>query len=227
MRQFYTTFPIGQTVVGQLNWSSILLLLPMKDENKRNYYINLCITHSLSKRELETAIKSNSYERLLDKPDKIEMINNEINQEYHIKEHIKNPIVITLSKKDIILKEKDLQLKILAELKNFFMELGEGYAFIGNEYKIRFGNKTYRIDILLFNVELNAYVVVELKTRELKATDKGQIELYMNMVDNTLKRNFHNKTIGIIVSKYQDKFIVSFVSSPNLILLTYELHETT
>lgn len=184
----------------QLNWSHIRAILPIKDINKRNYYINLCIANNLSKRELISAIKNNSYERLLFKPEKIEIIG-EYPPNYNIESNIKNPIIIKLAKNDLILKENDLQLKILSKLKNFFQELGQGYALIGNEYKINYGNKFYYIDILLFNVELNSYVVVELKLRELKKEDKAQVEFYMNIIDNTLKRKHHNNTIGIIVSK--------------------------
>jgi len=182
MRQFYLMFQKSQPVVDQLSWSHYLSLMPIKDKNKRNYYINLCITNNLSKRKLIEAIKNDSYERLLDKPKHIEVINDKEEIEYNIREHIKNPIIIKLNKGDKILKEKDLELKILAKLQNFFTELGEGYTLVGNQYKIRYGNNNYRIDILLFNVELNSYVVVELKLRELKKEDKAQMEFYMGIV---------------------------------------------
>lgn len=114
-------------------------------------------------------------------------------------------------------------MKILSQLKNFFGELGKGFTFVGNEYKIKYGNKNYYIDLLLFNYELNCFVVVELKLRELCKIDKAQIEFYMQLVDENLKRDFHNKTIGIIVSKKQDKFIVSFVSNELIIPITYKV----
>lgn len=214
-RQFFITFPNRQPLVDQLTWTHYINLLPIKDENKRNYYINLCITKNLSKRELINEIKANSYERLLEKPKKIEIMNNK-QQNYSIKENIKNPIIIYLNKNEIILKEKDLQTTLLAKLKNFFSELGLGYAFLGNEYKIKYGNKNYYIDILLFNVETNSYVVVELKTRELKKEDKSQIEFYMNIIDNTLKRNFHKKTTVILITKHQDTLIAHFISNKNI-----------
>jgi len=183
----------------------------------------LCITRNLSKRELINEIKSDAYERLLNKPEHIEIINETNKKEYNICEYIKNPIIIKLNNDDKILKEKDLQIKILAELKRFFEELGEGYTFVGKKYKIKYGNKDYYIDILLFNYNLNSFIVVELKLRTLKKEDKAQIEFYMNLVNNNLKREFHNNTIGIIVSKEQDKFIVSFVSSNNIIPITYKI----
>ena len=225
MRKFYTSFPKGQPVVAQLTWSHYLALLPITEENKRNYYINLCITHNLSKRELIKEIKSNSYNRLLEKPEKIEIITNQT-ENYNVKEHIKNPIIITLNEDEQILKEKYLQTTLLAKLKNFFSELGLGYTFVGNEYKIHYGNKNYFIDILLFNVETNSYVVVELKTRELRKEDKSQIEFYLNIIDNTLKRSFHNKTQGILITKHQNKFIAHFINNDKVTSVTYIINNT-
>jgi len=225
MRKLYLLFPKSQPLVDQLTWTHYLALMPIKDENKRNYYINLCITNNLSKRELIEAIKNNSYERLLDKPEHIEILNEKEEIEYNIREHIKNPIIIKLNKEDKILKEKDLELKILAKLQNFFTELGYGYTLVGNAYKIKYGNTNYFIDILLFNVEQNCYLVVELKMRELKKEDKAQIEFYMNAIDQKLKKNFHNRTKGIIVTKYQDKFILNFINSNDIIPVTYLLKE--
>ncbi len=221
MRQFYLMFPKWPPV-GAISWSHYRELLSIKDENKRNYYINLCITNNLSKRDLIKEIKNKSYERLLEKPEHIEIIENKEGI-YNIKEHIKNPIIIKLSKEEQIKKEKELQLIILSKLKDFFMELGYGYTFAGNEYKIKVGNKYYYIDMLLFNCELNSYVVVELKMRELKKEDKVQIEFYMKYIDDNLKRNFHNKTVGIIITREQDKFILSFVSQNNIIPITYKI----
>ena len=224
-RQFYIIFPISRTLCDQLTWSHYRYIIPIKNENERNYYINLCIKQNLSVRELKQEIKSNSYDRLLDKSKKIEIITNQT-ENYNIKEHIKNPIIITLNEDEQILKEKDLQTTLLAKLKNFFSELGLGYTFVGNEYKIHYGNKNYFIDILLFNVETNSYVVVELKTRELRKEDKSQIEFYMNTIDNTLKRSFHNKTQGILITKHQDKFIAHFINNDKVTSVTYKINNT-
>lgn len=221
-RQYYILFKNSHTMCDQLNWSQIRTILPLKDENKRNYYINLCIERSLSVRDLINEIKNNAYERLLNKPKKIEIIK-DTKENYSIKQEIRNPIIIKLDEKDCILKEKDLQIKILSQLKKFFSDLGQGFTLVGNEYRINYGNKDYYIDLLLFNYKLNSFIVVELKLRNLRKEDKAQIEFYMNIVDNTLKESFHNKTIGVIVSKEQDRFIVSFVSEENIIPITYSL----
>ncbi|MBE6154445.1 MAG: DUF1016 domain-containing protein [Firmicutes bacterium] len=217
-RQLYLAFPILGPV-AQLSWTTISKLLPIKDVNKRNYYINLCLENNLSKRELIKEIKNNSYERLLVKKDEIKI--NNPNKKYKLIENIKNPIIIELTENERIKTEKDLEIMILSKLKSIFKQLGEGFAFIDNQYKITYNKRNYYIDILLFNIKLNCYVVVELKTRELKKEDKSQIEFYMNIINEKIKEIFHNKTIGIIISKEQDKFIANFVSDESIIPITY------
>lgn len=213
-RQFYLLFPKCGPV-DHISWSHIIAILPIKDTNKRNYYLNLCIERNLSKRQLQEEIKSNSYERLINKPKHIELINSK--KEYSIFEDIKNPILIKENKP--IKNEKDLELTILSELTFILTQFGKGYAFIGNQVKI----DKYYIDILLFNLELNSYVVVELKLRELRKEDKSQIEFYMKLVDQKLKKSFYNNTLGIIISKEQDIYVANFVRSDNLIPLTYKI----
>ena len=137
---------------------------------------------------------------------------------------IHNPILIELNKHEKINDEHDLEVALLARLKSFFNQLGEGFTLVGNQYKIIYKGKTNYIDILLFNYKINSFVVVELKVRELKSTDKGQIELYMKAVDETLKMPIHNKTIGILITKKQEKIIAEFIGSYNIIPLTYEIN---
>ena len=213
-------FPILGALRQYLNWTHIRRLLPIKDENKRNYYINLCIKNNLSERDLRKEIKANAYERLIDKPDKIDII---IPKKYSITTDMKNPIIIEVNKE--IKSERDLELSILANLSYFFKQLGEGFTFVDHQYKIIENNYNYYIDILLFNIELNCYVVVEIKLRSLKKEDKSQIEFYMRLVDKYLKKAHHNKTIGLIITKESDKFIVNFVKSENIIPLSYKLKQ--
>lgn len=165
-------------------------------------------------------IKSNSYERLIDKPRKIDIITP---QKYSITTDMKDPIIIPVDKE--IINEHDLELSILANLDYFFKQLGEGFAYISHQYKISNGNTNYFIDILLFNVKLNCYICLELKLRSLKKEDKAQIEYYMKLVDEQVKEVHHNKTIGIIISKESDKLIVNFIKRDNIIPLYYELEE--
>jgi len=216
-RQFYLVFPI-LAQVARISWSNILKLLPITDINKRNYYINLCIERNLSKRELLKEIKSNSYERLINKPEKIDIVTS--NKKFDLLDNMKNPIIIEVARHQTIKNEKDLEMIILSQLSFFFKQLGKGFCLVESEYKIN----GYRIDMLLFNIELNAYVVVELKLRELKKEDKGQIELYMSLIDDYLKKPLHNKTVGIIITKEQNKLIANFIRRENLIPLEYKIN---
>ena len=219
-RQLYLYFPIIGPVGQQLNWTIIRTILPIKDENKRNYYINLCIKNNLSKRELIKEIKSNSYERLEHKPDKVDIITSP--SVPAITENFKNPILLNLNGNKVE-NEKDLEKLIYSQLSYVFMQLGNDFTWVGNQYKISDGNKNYYIDMLLYNVNYNCYVVVEIKCRSLKKEDKGQTEFYMTLVDKYKKRANNNPTIGIIITREQDKFVANFVKSEKLVPLTYEL----
>lgn len=217
-RQFFFSFPLCE--VANLSWSQIRILLPIKDENKRNYYINMCNKNNLSKRDLEKAIKTNSYERLLNKPDKIDIVTPTLTPS--ITDNLKNPIVLEL-KKNKIVKEKDLEELIYMQLHDFFSQLGEGFMWVGNQYKITVDNKDYYIDMLLYNIIYNSHIVVELKLRELRKEDRAQVEFYMNLVDVYKKEPNVSKTMGLIITKEQNKLIANFVKSENLIPLTYKL----
>lgn len=219
-RQFYLAFEKCSPLGSKLNWSHYRELLIFKDENERNFYINLCIKNNLSKRELIKEIKSKAYERLIDKPRKIDII---IPNKPKITTDMKDPIIIPVDKE--ITSEHDLELSILANLEFFFKQLGDGFAYIGHQYKLSDGNKNYYIDILLFNVKLNCYIVVELKLRPLKKEDKAQMEYYIKLIDEQIKEVHHNKTIGIIINKESDAFIANFIRSEEIIPLTYKLEK--
>lgn len=219
-RQFYLTFPFVDTVCHQLNWSVIRTLLPLIDINKRNYYINMCIESKLSVRELKHEIRNNSYERLENKPNKIDII--APTSVPSITSNLKNPILLNLNGKEIK-SESDLEKLIYSQLNYVFLQLGKGFTWVGNQYKINDGNKNYFVDMLLYNIKYNCYVVVEIKCRNLKKEDKGQVEFYMNLVDKYVKEPINNPTIGIIITKEQDKLVASFIKSDKLVPLTYEL----
>ena len=219
-RQFYILFPMCGPLAHTLSWTNICKILPIKDENKRNYYINLCLENNLSKRELIKEIKNNSYERLEHKPDKIDIV---VPAKVPvIINNFKNPILLELKDKEIK-SESDLEKLIYSQLSYVFLQLGSGFAWIGNQYKVSDGNKNYFIDMLLYNYIYNCFVVVEIKCRKLKKEDKGQVEFYMNLVDNYVKEPSNNPTIGIIITKDQDKFVANFVRSEKVVPLTYEL----
>ena len=215
MRKFYL-FQKVQPLVAQLNWSHYTILLSLKDINEINYYINECLKNNLSKRELIERIKTHEYQRLDDKT-KNKLIAKE---ETNITDFVKNPIVIKSNDREII-SEKILKGLILENLDSFLKELWSSFSYIGNEYKIKIGNNYNYIDLLLFNYEYNAFVVVELKTTELKKEHIGQIQIYMNYIDKNLKKINQDRTIGIIICKKDNKFILSYCSDKRIFATTY------
>ena len=221
MRQFYLVFsdkkvsPLGT----QLSWSHCRALLSVKDYDKINYYISLAIGQNLSKRELELKIKSKEYERLDDKT-KTKLINQE---QIIVSDFIKNPIFIKniYSYKEI--SEKILKQLIFEDMDNFLTELGNGFCYIKNEYKIKLGDRYNYIDLLLYNIKYKCYVVVELKVIELKSEHIGQIEKYMNYIDKNIKTIEEDRTIGIIICKQDNEYVIKYCSDDRIIARRYEM----
>ena len=122
-----------------------------------------------------------------------------------------------------IISEKILQKLILENVEYFMKELGNSFSFIGSEYKIRLDNTFNYIDLLLFNIEYNCYVVIELKVTELKKEHIGQIQVYMNYIDENLRKFNQDKTIGIIICKQDNKYVIKYCSDDRIIAREYEL----
>ena len=198
IKQFYELFLNEKvsTLSTQLTWSHYCELLSIKDINIINYYIDITIKQNLSVRELRNKIKNKEYERLDDKTKHKLMVQDKEN----IEDFIKNPILIKNSYKEII-SEKLLKELILEDIDNFLSELGEGFSYIKNEYKIKLGDRYNYIDLLLYNIKYNCYVVIELKVTELRKEHIGQIKMYMNYIDKKIKEIHQDKTIGIIICK--------------------------
>ena len=217
-RQFYV-FSKSHTVCDQLTWSHYRTLLSLSDENTIEYYIKISEEQNLSVRELRTKIKNKEYERL-DKKAKEKLKQKE---ELELPDLVKNPILIKSTSCYNETSEKVLQKLILEDISNFLEELGEGFTFIKNEYKIKIGDRYNYIDLLLFNYSFNCFVVIELKITELKKEHIGQIEFYMNYIDKNLKTINQNKTIGIIIVRKNNKFVMEYVSDKRIIAREYEL----
>ncbi len=225
MRQFYLCFPKFRSLSGILSWTHYRYLLPIKNENERNYYINQVILNNLSVRELRNEIKNKSFERLsyADK-ENIKLINTD-NYSLTLSDMLKEPIIIKTNKDANDIEEKVLHKLLISMLENKFLELGIGFALLGHEYKIKIDNRTYKIDLLFFNYKINAFVVVEIKAREYMPKDKGQIEFYMEYIDKNIKEKSNNKTEGILIVKKKNKYVVEYVSNKNLYITTYKLEK--
>ena len=222
MRQFYMVFSRNQKVsqlATQLTWSHYIELLPLKDENQILYYIQECLHFNLTRNELREKIKNHEYERA-----SLAVKTNLICQnKMNIEQIIKNPIVIKNTNKYENISEKILQQLIVEDIAAFLKELGVGFSFIGNEYKIKVGDRYNYIDLLLYNIKFKCYVVIELKVTELKKEHIGQIEMYMNYIDKNMKSIDEDKTVGIIIVKKENKYVMEYCSDDRIIAKEYKL----
>jgi len=207
------------TVSAKLSWSHYDELLKLTDENIINYYIKISEEQNLSVRELRKKIKSNEYERL-DEETKKKLKNKE---ELKVPDLVKNPIQIKNTSGNNEISEKVLQKLILEDIPSFLKELGNGFSFIDNEYKIKMGDRYNYIDLLLYNIKYKCYVVVELKVTELNSNHTGQIQKYMNYIDKNIKSIDDNKTVGIIICKKENKYVIEYCSDDRIIAREYEL----
>lgn len=212
---FLKMHPLG----AQLTISHCRLLFSLKNNNEINYYIRQVIKMNLSKRQLYDMIKSNEYERLPIKT-KQKLITRE---KSNIIDYIKDPIIIKNKNNYNNISEKILQKIILEDIELFMKELGNSFSFIASEYKIKLHNTYNYIDLLLFNIEFNCYVVVELKITKLKKEHIGQIEVYMNYIDDNIKSINQDKTIGIIICKENNKYVIKYSSDKRILSREYIL----
>ena len=177
------------------------------------------MNQKLGVRELRYKIKNKEYERLsIETKNKLSR-----KEEMKVNDFIKNPILIKNSYNYEKITEKMLKQLILEDLDSFLKELGEGFCYIENEYKIKIGDRNNYIDLLLYNIKYNCFVVVELKVTELKKEYIGQIETYMNYVDKNIKSISQDKTIGIIICKKDNEFIMEYVSDDRIYNIMYNL----
>ena len=232
MKQFYNMFSDEKVspLATQLIWSHYIELLSIKDGNKLSYYINVAKNNSLSKRELREKIKNKEYERLPSETKNKLILDDKI----EIKDLVPNPILLRNKNNIEVVTEKalhkliledieSLHKLILEDIESFMKELGNSFAFIGSEYKIKIGDRNHYIDLLLFNIRFNCYVVIELKTTEFKVEYISQVQKYMNYIDKNVKEQFNNNTMGILICKRENRFVIEYCSDERIAVREYEL----
>lgn len=221
MRQFYILFcdeKVSQ-LATQLSWSHYVELLPLKNMDEIKYYINICREQSIGRDLLREKIKTKEYERL-----PIETKNKLTTKErLEVKDLVLNPILIRNKNNAKIISEKALHKLIMEDIESFMKELGNSFCFIGSEYKIKIGDRYNYIDLLLFNIKYNAYVVVELKITEFRVEYISQVQKYMNYIDKKIKEVSNNGTIGVLICKKENKFVIEYCSDDRIAVRKYEL----
>lgn len=202
-----------------MSWSHYRELITIKNVDEIIYYIYICEKNNLSKRQLHDRIKSKEYQRL-----PIETKNKLIlNDEVEVKDLVPNPIIIKSNLLKEELTEYTLKQLILNNLDDFLNQLGIGFTYVGNEYKIKIGNIYNYIDLLLYNIKYKCYVVVELKVTDLRKEHTGQIMIYMNYINKNIKTLEENDTAGIIICKQNNEYVIKYCSDNRIISREYEL----
>lgn len=221
MRQFYELFnsikwnPMG----SKLNWSHYRELLILNYKEEILYYIKICEDNNLSKNQLHERIRNKEYDRI-SAVTKNKILNN---CKLDLPDIIPNPIVIKVNNTLEKLTEYALKELILNNLDDFLLQLGSGFTYIGNEYKIKLGDRYNYIDLFLYNIRYKCYVVIELKVTELNSNHTGQIQKYMNYVDRNIKSVEENDTVGIIICKKNNQYVIDYCSDKRILSREYEL----
>ena len=222
MRTFYELVKKSPPLADQFKnvnttWSNICEILYLKNIEEIKYYLNLSNKLCLTKRELRLRIKSNEYNRLsVEVKEKLKS-----NEVVGTNEKVPSPVVLQGLKVNDKLTEKIVQKWIDENPASFCEALGEGYTYVKSQYKIKIGSNYNYIDVLLFNYISNSFVVVEIKVTELKKEHIGQIETYMNYVDINLKKDFHNKTTGILLVRENNKWLIKYINNNGIIVRNY------
>ena len=204
---------------SKLSWSHFRELLIVKNIDAIMYYIDICEKKNLSRRQLQERIKNHEYDRLSDET-KNKLI---IKEQLKVSDLIPNPIIIKNNLLNKELLEYTLKQLILNNLDDFLNQLGVAFSYVGKEYKIKVGNTYNYIDLLLYNIKYKCYVVIELKVTELKKYHTGQIMTYMNYIDKNIKTIEENDTVGVIICKRDNKYVIEFCSDDRIIAREYKL----
>ena len=203
----------------QLTWTHCLVLISIKDIDEIYYYALQVKNRTLSKRELEEIIKNKEYNRLSNEAKS--KIYDE--RKLELKDLVPNPILIKNKNNIEIATERAFHHLILEDIELFMKELGNSFSFIGSEYKIKIGDNYHKIDLLLFNIKYNCYVMVELKVTEFRVEYIAQVQKYMNYIDKNLKEINNNNTIGILICKKENKFVIEYCSDDRIIVRRYQV----
>ena len=215
MRRFYVEYKDNtflRQLVAEIPWGhNLLIMSKIKDEKEREYYINATIKNAWTRNVLSIQIKANAYKNHV----LVEKQNNfKLTLPKHLAEQadsaMKDIYMLEFLGIDQPILERELETKMVEKVKRFMLELGYGFAFIGNQYKVSSDTKDYYIDLLFYHRKLKCLVAFELKTGEFKAEYAGKMNLYLNILDDFVKENDENPSIGIILCAGKDKFEVEY-----------------
>ena len=214
MRKLYLYYPIATTLLSQLTWSHYLELIKIKEKAKRDFYMHECINSNWNVRELQRQRTTLLYERLVNSKDKSKLLelSTKGHKIYESKDIIKDPFVLEFLdiKENTNYLESDLEKNILEHLKEFLLELGKGFTFVGNQVRITIDTEHFYPDLVFYNRTLKCFVIIDLKIGKVTHKDIGQMQMYVNYYDRDIKSKEENKTIGILLSTDKNETIVKY-----------------
>ena len=215
MIQFYSTYKddeIATPLVTQLSWTNNLLILSgTKTKEEGHFYLKLVIKNNYSKRELDRQITSAYYERfMLSEGRQLPTINKTIDEDDYPNTRLLDTYSLEFLDLPNEYNEMDLKKSIIRNLKDFILEIGKDFTYIGDEYKVQVGNHDFFIDLLFYNRELSCLVAFELKLGEFKAEYLGKMNLYLEALDRDVKKTYENPSVGVILCSSKDKDVVEY-----------------
>jgi predicted nuclease of restriction endonuclease-like (RecB) superfamily len=229
MKQFYEIYFQNEklsALLRELNWTNNLIIISKTTtEKEREFYINLAIKEKLSSRELERQINSALFERVLLSQEKLSPVMREIHPEAHL--IFKDNYVfdfLALPKK---YSEEDLRKAIIENLKDFILEFGRDFSFVGEEYRLQVGQKDYFVDLLFFNRELQCLVAIDLKINDFKPEYLGKLEFYLEALDRDIRKDHEKPSVGIILCKNKDSKVVEYALSRSVSPALVSKYETS
>ena len=228
MKQFYETYYLNKKLsplVTQLSWSNHLLILSAsKSDEEREFYILQSIKERYSKRELQRQIQSGLFQRTMLANKKMSTVLTQLPQD--TKNVFRDSYTLEflgLSKEH---SENDLQQALVNNLKDFILEIGKDFCFMGQEYKVEVGNSDFKIDLLFYHRELQCMVAFELKIDEFKPAYLGQLEFYLEALDRDIKKPTENPSIGVLLCRTKNEEIVEYALSRSLSPTVISEYET-
>ena len=230
MIQFYETYGhnvIVSSLVTQISWTNNLMILSgTKTIKEKEFYIRLCIKNNYSSRELNRQITSGYYERyMLSNGNALAELCPTIDEDDYPKAKILSSYALDFLDLPNNYSEKDLRKSIIHNLKDFILEIGPDFSFIGEEYRIQVGSRDYFIDLLFYNRVFRCFVVFELKIGDFKPEYLSKMNFYLEALDRQEKKADENASVGIILCSSRDETVVEYAmarNSSNIAVSTYE-----
>ncbi len=208
----YPDFEFVQEVLAQITWyHNIILMDKVKDIETRKWYIAEAVKNGWSSNMLKMQIDSKLFERqaLAPKATNFPSTLSNIQSDLAL-QTMKDPYLFDFISLKGKVKESEIENAMINRIKDVLIELGIGFAFVGNQYKLTVGEKNYFIDLLFYHLKLKCYIVVELKAREFEPTDARQLNFYLSAVDDLIKDESDNPSIGLLLCKTKDKFTAEY-----------------